>query len=83
MKTLLMGKGLWEIVENGYVELDDWSSLGGKERRIKKEEHLNYLALLNIRKSMKKNVFPLVAGCRIAWEAWKKLQVCFGGDKTT
>ena len=27
MKTLLIGKGFWEIVEDGYDEPTDWSTL--------------------------------------------------------
>lgn len=65
MKTLLMGKGLLEIVEDGHVEPEDWSFLEREERGFKKEEqHLNGLALLDIRKCIKKNVFPLLVGCR-------------------
>lgn len=39
MKILLIGKGLWEIIEDVYAELEDWNSLEGEERRLKKSRN--------------------------------------------
>jgi len=38
MKTLLIGKGLWNIVVTGYTELAEWSVLTEAARKAKEED---------------------------------------------
>ena len=78
MKTLLKAKGFWEIIQEGYEEPLKWSSLEGEEKRVKKEkQYQNCLALMDIRKGMNENVFPLIASCKSASIAWKVLKDVF------
>lgn len=37
MKTLLMGKELWGIMKDGYLEPLDWSLLGYDDKKTGKE----------------------------------------------
>lgn len=54
MDTWLMGMDLWDIMEKGYEEPKDQSSLKSEEKCLKKEEqHTNYLALMALRKGIK------------------------------
>lgn len=78
MKTILMVKDLWEFIEDGYEEPITWSLFDGEEKKIKKEkQYQNCLALMDIRKGMKENVFPLVTSCKSASIAWKVLKDVF------
>lgn len=56
MKTLLIGKGLWDIIEEGYNEPQDWNALQGNDKNVKKEAQRRTLLLFTIYKQAWKRV---------------------------
>jgi hypothetical protein len=74
MMTFLIGKDLWEIVEMGYEELEDWTTLTANDRVAKtKSRKKNAQALFHIQISLDKILFPRTAGAKIAEDASKTL----------
>lgn len=80
MKTLLMDKYLWDIVEDGYLEPVDWSLLTDAAKIIKEEQKKNCLTLYHLQSALDKSIFPRIAGCKSATEAWKALQEGYKGS---
>lgn len=81
MKTLLIGKGLWNIVVTSYTEPVDWSILNEAARKAKEEDQKkNSLALSHIQSALAENLFPRIASCRTALEAWKALKDAYQGN---
>jgi len=74
MKTYLKCFDLWEIVESGYEEPTYWINIEGEERkREKQEQHQNCLALMELKKGIKFNIFPLISSCKIVCKIWRIL----------
>ena len=64
MKTLIIGKSLWEIVEDGYTELTDWSTLTNPAKVVMKQNQKNNsFALYHLQASMDTAIFPRIASC--------------------
>ena len=75
MKTLLIGKGFWEIVEDGYDEPTDWTTLQGANRTSRREaQKKNSYALYHLQMVMDKSIFPRIASCTTTKDAWKALK---------
>ena len=59
MKTLLIGKGYWDIVVAGYTELIDWSALSvNAKKEAKENERQNSMALSFIQATLDRSIFP-------------------------
>ena len=49
IQTLLIGKDLWDVIDDGYVEPADWSSLSADAKKAMKEcRSKNSLALSHL-----------------------------------
>jgi len=84
MKTFLMEKDLWSIVESNYKEPLTWSILGKNENRLKKEEQLpNCLALMDLKNYIEKGIFTLIASFGTTASAWRRMHDAYGCDKDT
>ena len=54
MKHFLIGKGIWDIIEDGYVELD-WATLPQADRLAKREaQKKNSFAIYHLKLQYKK-----------------------------
>ena len=81
MMTFLIGKDLWEIVETGYAEPEDWTTLNANDRVAKKESRRkNAQALFHIQIALDKSLFPRIAGAKTVADAWKTLQEAYQGS---
>ena len=81
IQTLLIGKDLWDVVDDGYVEPADWSSLSADDKKAMKEcRSKNSLALSHLQAALYRSIFPRIAGCKIAKEAWAMLKAGFQGS---
>ena len=81
IQTLLTGKDLWDIVEDGYVEPADWSSLSADDKKAMKEcRSKNSLALSHLQAALDRSIFPRIGGCKTAKEAWAVLKAGFQGS---
>lgn len=81
MKTLLTRKGLWNIVVTGYTEPANWSVLNEAARKAKEEDQKkDSLALSHIQSALAENLFPRIASCTNAFEAWKALKDAYQGN---
>lgn len=85
MRTILIGKSLSNIVEAGYEEPADWSTLQATASQAKKEtKKKNSLTLYRIQFSLNKSLFPGIVDAISAKEAWKSLQEAHqGSDQVT
>jgi hypothetical protein len=81
MMTFLIGKDLWEIVETGYAEPKDWTTLNANDRVAKKESRRkNAQALFHIQIALDKSLFPRIASAKTTVDAWKTLQEAYQGS---
>lgn len=81
MKTLLIGKVLWDIVEEGYSDPTDWNTLGDNAKAAKKiAQKNNYFALYHLQASMGNAIFPRIASCTLARDPWQALKDGFQGN---
>lgn len=81
MRTLLIGKGLWDIVEEGYSDPLDWTTMGEQAKTAKKlAQKNNYFALYHLQASMGTAIFPRIASCTSAKDAWEALKQGFQGS---
>ena len=75
MKILLIWKGLWYIVEEGYSDPTDWITLGDQTKTTKKlGQRNNSFALYHLQASMVIAIFPRIASCTLAKDAWNVLK---------
>jgi len=75
-----MGNELWDTIEEGYEEATNWNALQGHVKNNKKEaKKKNYLALYNIHSSLKETILLIIAGYKIAKDAWKYLKDGYEG----
>ena len=65
MMTLLEGKVLWDIVEDGYKEPDDWSVLSEDAKDTKEKKKKNFLALSHIQAALDKSISPRISAHKI------------------
>lgn len=81
MKTLLIGKGIWDIVEDGSIEFVDWRTLATNEKSVRKEaQKNNNFASYHIQSSLEKSIFQRIASCSLAKEEWKALKDGYQGS---
>lgn len=71
MKTLLIDKGLWDIVEKGYNGLTNWNTLSTNDKIAKEAHKKNSFALYHLQASLDKSIFPSIASCTSTQYAWK------------
>jgi hypothetical protein len=70
MMTFLIGKDLWEIVEMGYAEPEDWTTLTANDRVAKNESRKkNAQDLFHIQIALDKILFPRITGAKTAEDA--------------
>lgn len=78
---MLIGKDLWDIVDDGYIEPTYWSTLSTDDKKAKKEcRSKNYLSLSHLQEDLEKSIFPIIAGCKTTKDAWKVFKEEFQGS---
>jgi hypothetical protein len=81
MMTFFIGKFLWEIVETGYAEPEDWTTLNENDRVAKKESRRkNAQDLFHIQIALDKSLLPRIVGAKTVVDAWKTLQESYQGS---
>jgi len=81
MKTLFRSQNLWDIVENGFEEPENISTLEEAQRKeleVKKQKDASALYL--IQQSLANTIFPRITEASTAKQAWDILQKQFPGD---
>jgi len=69
MKRLVIGKGLWDIIEDGYVD-PDWATLSQADRPTKREaQKKNSFTIYHIQSTLYKRLFPRIASCNTKKDA--------------
>ena len=66
MKTLLKSQEQWDLVEEGYVELDEAA-------RLKENKKKDSKALFLIQQVVKDDIFSRIMNATTTIEAWKTL----------
>jgi ABC-type dipeptide/oligopeptide/nickel transport system ATPase component len=83
MKALFQGQDVWEIVENGYVELkyqDMYNSLTQNEKdSFKYQMKKHGKAMFYVHQAMHESMLPRVSSTKQANEAWDILQTSYQG----
>jgi len=80
MKHLLIGKVIWDIIEDGYVE-PNWSTPLQVDRTAKREaQKNNSFAIYHLESSLEKRLFPRIASCNKVKDTWKVLKDGFQGN---
>lgn len=75
MKTLFKSQELWDLVENGYSEIDEEAKLRENKKRDSK-------ALFYIQQAIDDTIFSKIASASTAKEAWTILRTSFHGSST-
>ncbi|XP_026458702.1 uncharacterized protein LOC113359251 [Papaver somniferum] len=82
MKILFMSQDVWEIVESGYDEIEDTSTLDQDQKNLLKESRKkNAKASMYIQQGDGDTILPRVIHFPKAKEAWDILQKEYGGNK--
>ncbi|XP_026459769.1 uncharacterized protein LOC113360476 [Papaver somniferum] len=82
MKTLFMSQEVWEIVQDGYDEIEDTSTLDQTQKDLLKESRRkNAKAYMYIQQGVGDTILPRVIHSYKAKEAWDLLQQEYGGNK--
>jgi hypothetical protein len=86
MQTLLKSKDFWDIVQNGYVELDDINAFNALNDQQKREYKANIKkdneALFFIQGAINQSIFPRINGAIHSQQAWKILNNAYQGAQT-
>ncbi|XP_022843422.1 uncharacterized protein LOC111366977 [Olea europaea var. sylvestris] len=81
MKTYFCAQNLWDVVNDGYTNPDDISTLTSAQKKELKENHQkDSLALLSLQMSLTNTYFPRIMGVKTAKEVWDKLKEEFYGS---
>lgn len=81
MKTLLRSHGLWRLVDQGYQEFEDESTLSDTQKKKLEEERMkDAKALCLIQNAVTESIFPRIIRGNTAKEAWEILEQEFQGD---
>jgi hypothetical protein len=81
METLFRSQNLWDIVEKGFEEPENISTLEETQRKeleVKKQKDASALYL--IQQSLANKIFSRIVGASTANDAWGILQKKFHGD---
>jgi hypothetical protein len=81
METLFRSQNLWDIVEKGFEEPENISTLEEAQRKeleVKKQKDASALYL--IQQSLANKIFSRIVGASTAKQAWDILQKKFHGD---
>ena len=75
MKTLFINQDVWDLVGNGFDELENVITLTSVEKKKLKElKKMDAKALLFIQQGVGNNIFPRIMRASKAKEAWDILQ---------
>ncbi|XP_022874162.1 uncharacterized protein LOC111392986 [Olea europaea var. sylvestris] len=75
MKTYFCAQNLWDVVNDGYINPDDISTLStAQKKEIKENQQKDSLALLALQMSLTGTYFTRIMGAKTAKEAWDKLK---------
>lgn len=70
MQTLLIGKDLLDVGDDGYLELVDWSTLLADEKKTRKEcRSKNSFALSYLQAALDRSIFPRIASYKTTKDA--------------
>ncbi|XP_026459174.1 uncharacterized protein LOC113359813 [Papaver somniferum] len=82
MKTLFVSQDVWEIVQDGYDEIEDTSTLEQPQKDLLKgNRKKNAKASMYIQQGVGETILPRVIHFPKAKEAWDILQQEYGGNK--
>ncbi|CAL8165963.1 unnamed protein product [Prunus armeniaca] len=84
MKTLFVSQDLWDLVEDGYEELEKTST--GKatpesQQALKENKKRDAKALFLIQQGISKNLFPRLLSATTSKNAWEILKIEFQGSQ--
>ena len=72
MKTLFVSQDLWNLIEKGYEQPEDLSTLtAAKPKEYKQDKQRDARALLFIQQGVSKTIFPRISGATKSKEAWE------------
>ncbi|XP_022887734.1 uncharacterized protein LOC111403452 [Olea europaea var. sylvestris] len=75
IKTYFCAQNLWDVVNDGYTNPDDISTLtSAQKKELKENQQKDSLALLSLQMSLMDTYFPRIMGAKTAKEAWDKLK---------
>ncbi|XP_073103332.1 uncharacterized protein [Elaeis guineensis] len=84
MKTLFVSCDLWELVENGFVDLADSEEVPrltvAQRNELKEKKKKDAKALFMIQQALDEAIFPRVIGATTSKEAWDLLQDEYQGS---
>ncbi len=83
MKALFASQGLWELVETGYAEPVDATTLAGltvaERDQLKSDRKKDSKALFFLFQSVHESIFPRIAAATKSKEAWDILKTAYQG----
>ena len=80
MRTIFISYDLWEYVEEGFVDLEDTSTLtNAQKQQLKEHRKKDAKALSMIQQGVANSIFPRVINSRKSNEAWDILQKEYRG----
>ena len=83
MKALFASQGIWELVETGYAEPADATTLAAltveKRDQLKSDGKKDAKALFFLFQSVHESVFPWIAAATKSKEAWDILKTAYQG----
>ncbi|KAK2966882.1 hypothetical protein RJ640_028892 [Escallonia rubra] len=82
MRTLFVSQDVWELVENGYEDPDDISTLTlAQQEKLRENRKKDAKALYFIQVAVSTSIFPRIIGANRSKEAWDTLKNEFQGSE--
>ncbi|KAK2977872.1 hypothetical protein RJ640_020216 [Escallonia rubra] len=82
MRTLFVSHDVWELVENGYEDPDDISTLTlAQQEKLRENRKKDAKALYFIQVAVSTSIFPRIIGANRSKEAWDTLKNEFQGSE--